>query len=348
MTSKDDMATPAAPAGVGRRRLLAAGLALPLFGILTRPASAAEFTYKLATGQDPSHPVNKRSQEAIDRIKEATGGRLEIRLFPANQLGSDTDLLGQVRNGVVEFFNQSSSILATLVPAASLVNVGFAFSSSDQVYAALDGALGKYIQGQIEKVGLLTASPCWANGFREVTSSTRPIRTPDDLTGFKIRVPAAPILTSLFSALGAGPTPINFNELYSALQTKLVEGQENPLPIISTAKLNEVQQYCSMTNHVWDGYWILANRRAMQRLPKDVAEIVTREFTRSGRDERADIAALTDSLRADLTAKGLKFIDPDRDAFRAKLKGTSFYKDWRAKLGNEGWKLLEDAAGGLT
>jgi tripartite ATP-independent transporter DctP family solute receptor len=333
---------------IARRTLLAAGAALPLFAIRTRPASAAEFTYKMATGQDPTHPVNKRAQEAIDRIREATGGKLEIKLFPANQLGSDTDLLSQVRSGGVEFFNEAASILATLVPAASLVNVGFAFSSDEQVYQAMDGALGKYIQAQIERVGLLTASPSWANGFRNITSSTKPIQSPDDLKGFKIRVPASPILTSLFQALGAGPTPINFNELYSALQTKLVEGEENPLPIIATAKLNEVQQYCSLTRHVWDGYWILANRRAMQRLPKDVQEIVVREFTRAGQDERADIVRLTASLQQELTAKGMKFIEPNRDAFREALKKTSFYKDWRGKLGDQGWKLLEAVSGQLT
>src|ERR1700712_5909489 len=158
--------------GLTRRHCLASAAALPLIGMLPTRAHAAEFTYKLATGQDPTHPVNKRSQEAIDRIREATGGRLEIRLFPANQLGSDTDLLGQVRNGGVEFFNLASSILATLVPTAGLLNVGFAFTSSEQVYGALDGPLGKYIEAQIEKSGLMTPTPCWANGFREITSST--------------------------------------------------------------------------------------------------------------------------------------------------------------------------------
>ncbi|MBV9654042.1 MAG: DctP family TRAP transporter solute-binding subunit [Acetobacteraceae bacterium] len=331
-----------------RRAVCAAGAALPLVAILTRRGDAAEFTYKLATGQDPTHPVNKRSQEAIDRIREATGGRLEIRLFPANQLGSDTDLLGQVRNGGVEFFNEAASILATLVPAAGIVNVGFAFTSEAQVWRAMDGALGTYIQSQIEKVGLLTASPIWANGFREITSSTKPIHTPADLQGFKIRVPAAPILTSLFTALGAGPTPINFNELYSALQTKLVEGQENPLPIIYTAKLFEVQQYCSLTNHVWDGYWILANRRAMLRLPQDMQEIVRREFTAAGKQERDDIAKLSQSLQEELTSKGLKFVDTDAASFRDKLKTTTFYKDWRAKFGDDAWRLLEDVVGPLT
>ena len=112
------------PIAITRRKLLLAGAAVPLCAILTRPAAAAEFTYKLATGQDPTHPVNVRAKEATDRIREATSGRLEINLFPANQLGSDTDLLTQVRNGSVEFFNLSSLILATLVPATGMVNLG--------------------------------------------------------------------------------------------------------------------------------------------------------------------------------------------------------------------------------
>src|SRR3954465_1200809 len=242
---------------LNRRAVLAAGTAMPLFGILTRPGSAAEFTYKLATGQDPTHPVNVRAQEAIDRIREATGGKLEIKLFPANQLGSDTDLLTQVRNGSVEFFNQSSSILATFAPGAGIVNTGFAFENYDAVWKAMDGELGAYIRAQIAKTPILTVSKGWDNGFRHITSSTREIKTPDDLKNFKIRVPPAPILTSLFKALDAGPSPINFNELYSALQTKVVDGQENPLPIIATTRLYEVQKSCSLTGHVWDGYWIL-------------------------------------------------------------------------------------------
>jgi TRAP-type transport system periplasmic protein len=334
--------------GLSRRQCLAGAAALPLVTILPRRAFAAEFTYKLATGQDPSHPVNKRAQEAIDRIKAATNGRLEIRLFPANQLGSDTDLLAQVRNGGVEFFNQASSVLSTLVPAAGIVNTGFAFTDYDQVWRAMDGPLGKYVRGQIEKVGLLTMSKPWDNGFRQITTSTKPINTPDDLRGLKLRVPSAPMLSTLFTALGASPTPINFNEVYSALQTKLVEGQENPLAIIATARLYEVQKYCSLTNHVWDAYWILGNRKAVDRLPKDIQEIVFREFDKSANDERADIAALSKSLRGDLQAKGLQFVEPDKKAFKATLAKTSFYKDWRGKFGEEAWKLLEEGAGSLA
>jgi tripartite ATP-independent transporter DctP family solute receptor len=333
---------------LNRRQALAGAAALPLFSILSGRAHAAEFTYKLATGQDPSHPVNKRAQEAIDRIRTATNGRLEIRLFPANQLGSDTDLMSQVRSGGVEFFNQASSILATLVPAAGIVNTGFAFTDYDQVWKAMDGKLGQYVRSQVEKVGLMTMSRAWDNGFRQITTSTKAINGPDDLKGLKLRVPAAPMLSTLFTALGASPTPINFNEVYSSLQTKLVEGQENPLAIISTARLYEVQKFCSLSNHVWDAYWILGNRKAVDRLPKDIQEIVAREFERSALDERADIAALSLSLRSDLQAKGVQFTEPDKKAFKAALAKTTFYKDWRGKFGNDAWALLEESAGTLA
>jgi tripartite ATP-independent transporter DctP family solute receptor len=336
------------PTMITRRSLLMAGAVVPLCGILTRQASAAEFSYKLATGQDPTHPVNVRAQEAIDRIREGTGGRLEIKLFPANQLGSDTELLTQVRNGGVEFFNQSSSILATFVPAAGIVNTGFAFANYDSVWQAMDGELGAYIRAQIAKTPIMTVSKVWDNGFRHITSSGREIRTPDDLKNFKIRVPPAPILTSLFKALEAGPAPINFNEVYSALQTKVVDGQENPLPIIATTRLYEVQKSCSLTGHVWDGYWILGNKRAFERLSKDVQEIVTREFDRSATDQRADIAKLSESLRVDLTTRGLQFIDVDRGTFRQALAKTSFYADWKAKFGDEAWAQLEKIAGRLA
>ena len=142
--------------------------------------------------------------------------------------------------------------------------------------------------------------------------------------------------------------PINFSELYSALQTHIVEGQENPLAIIATTRLYEVQKYCSMTGHVWDGYWLLGNRRAWGALPDDLQIIATQEFDKSALDERADIAKLSDSLRQDLTAKGLVFNDVDRNNFRDALRKTSFYKDWRGKFGEQAWSLLEASTGALT
>ena len=289
-----------------------------------------------------------KMREALDRIREATHGRVDIKLFPANQLGSDTDLLSQVRSGGVDFFNLSSSILSTLTAAAGILNTGFAFPDYPVVWAAMDGEVGSYVRGQIAKVGIIAPFKVYDNGFRQITSSTRPIKVPADLQGFKIRVPPSPILTSLFKALDAGPAPINFNELYSALQTKIVEGQENPLPIIYTTRLYEVQKYCSMTGHVWDGYWILANRRVWTSLPDDLKEIIIREVDKSAIDQREDIAKLSVSLRNDLTAKGLTFNDVDRPVFREALGKTTYYKDWKAKFGDEAWSILEKYTGPLA
>ena len=330
-----------------RRQILTGTLALPLFSIAHRPARAAEFELKYATGQDPAHPVNVRAKQAHDRIREATSGRVDIKIFPANQLGSDTDLLSQVRNGSVDFLNLSSLILATFVPISGISSVGFAFKSYDDVWKAMDGDLGKLIRAEIAKTSIFTVSKIWDNGFRHITSSNREIKSAADLRGFKIRVPPAPPLTSLFKALEAAPSPINFNEVYTALQTKVVEGQENPLAIISTARLYEVQKSCSLTGHVWDGYWVLGNKRSFQRLPMAVQQIIQRELDKSASDQRADLARLNSTLTTDLKAKGVNIIDVRQDDFRNKLRSAAFYTEWKAKYGATAWDLLEKVSGKL-
>ena len=330
-----------------RRRVLAGALALPLFSIATRPAQAAEFELKYATGQDPTHPVNVRAKQAHDRIREATSGRVNIRLFPANQLGSDTDLLSQVRNGSVDFLNLSSLILATFVPLSGITSVGFAFRNYDDVWKAMDGELGNHVRAEIAKTPIFTVSKIWDNGFRHITSSGREIRTPADLKGFRMRVPPAPPLTSLFQALGAAPSPINFNEVYTALQTKVVEGQENPLAITATARLYEVQKSCSLTGHVWDGYWVLGNKRSFQRLPTDLQEVIRRELDKAATEQRTDVARLNGTLTSDLKARGINIINVPQDDFRRTLASTSFYSEWKAKYGPAAWQLLEKVSGKL-
>ena len=334
---------------LGRRELAIASLAsLPLVAIRTRPAAAAEFSYKFASNLPATHPLNVRAGEAAERILKATDGRVELRVFPNNQLGSDTDTLSQLRSGAVEFFSLSGLILSTLVPAASINGVGFAFKDYDQVWQTMDGALGAYVRAEIAKRGLLAMDRIWDNGFRQTTTGTKPITTPADLRGMKLRVPVSPLWTSMFAALGAAPASINFSEVYSALQTRIVDGQENPLAIIDAAKLYEVQRFCSLTNHMWDGFWFLANRRAFDRLPKEAQEIVVREVNRSALEQRADVAKLNAELRGKLTGAGLAFNAVDATAFREQLRAAGFYKEWRGKYGDEAWGVLEASLGSLS
>ena len=336
---------------ISRRTLLqatAAASAIGTFHIGRANAQAAEFTYKYANNLPVAHPMNARANEAVAKIKEETKGRVEIQIFPNNQLGSDTDMLSQVRSGGVEFFTLSPLILSTLVANASLSGIGFAFANYDAVWKAMDGELGAYVRGQINKANLVVMDKIWDNGFRQITSSKGPVNTPDDLKGFKIRVPVSPLWTSMFTAFQSAPASINFAEVYSALQTGIVDGQENPLAIIETAKLYEVQTYCSTTNHMWDGFWFLANRRNWEALPKDIQEIVAKHINAAGVAERADVAKLTQNLRETLSGRGMKFNDVDPKAFREKLRAAGFYGEWKGKFGDAAWATLEDAVGKLS
>ena len=333
-----------------RRRLLA-GVSLTLLGPAAAPRTAraqqAQWIYKYANNLPETHPMNLRAREMAAAIKQDTNGRFDLQIFPSSQLGSDTDTLSQIRSGGVEFFTLSGLILSTLVPAASINGMGFAFADYDGVWKAMDGDLGAYIRAQIAKANLIAMDKIWDNGFRQTTTSTKPVQTPDDFRGMKLRVPVSLLWTSMFKALGASPASINFNEVYSALQTKIVDGQENPLAIISTAKFYEVQKYCSMTNHMWDGYWFLANRRAWEALPDDVRTVAAKHFNAAGAKEREDVAELNATLQQDLATKGLVFNKPEHAPFREKLRAAGFYTEWKAKYGDEAWAILEKSAGKL-
>ncbi|MGE5094769.1 MAG: TRAP transporter substrate-binding protein [Betaproteobacteria bacterium] len=328
-------------------RMTAAGaaVAMPIGGAF---AQKAEFTYKYANNLPVTHPMNIRAKEMVEAIRAETKGRVDIQVFPNNQLGSDTDMLSQLRSGALEFFTLSGLILSTLVPATSITGIGFAFKDYDAVWKALDGELGAYVRAQISKAGIVPMDKIWDNGFRQITSSSKPINTADDLKGFKIRVPVSPLWTSMFKALEAAPASINFAEVYSALQTKIVDGQENPLAIIQTAKLYEVQKFCSITNHMWDGFWFLANGKAWEKLPPDLRAIVAKHVNKAGEDERADVAKLNATLQKELQDKGLTFNQAKSDTFRDKLRKAGFYQEWKGKYGNEAWALLEKYSGKLA
>lgn len=209
----------------------------------------------------------------------------------------------------------------------------------------MDGELGTYVRGQIGKANLVVMDKIWDNGFRQITSSKGPINTPEDLKGFKIRVPVSPLWTSMFTAFQSAPASINFAEVYTALQTKVVDGQENPLAIIATAKLFEVQKYLSLTNHMWDGFWFLANRRAWERLPEDLRAIVAKNINAAALLEREDVAKLNAGLQGELASKGMTINETKADAFRDALRKAGFYAEWKKKYGDEAWAILEKAVG---
>jgi tripartite ATP-independent transporter DctP family solute receptor len=322
----------------------AVAAALPI-----RYAHAAEHTFKIGTNVPASHPLNVHLSKAAEQIKAETGGKVELQLFPNNQLGADSDMLSQLRSGALECFLLSGvNVLSTIIPAGAISGVGFAFKDYPALWNAMDGKLGAHLRGLITKGGFVVLEKIWDNGFRQITNSTKPITHPDDLRGMKIRVPVSALWLSLFKSLGASPTGLNFAEVYSALQTKVVDGQENPPAIIAAAKLYEVQKYCSVTNHMWDGWWFLINRRAWSQVPAGTQETIAKIINSNCMAQREDIAQQNIALVKTLSAAGLIFNDVDPKPFRDKLSESGYYREWKTKFGEEAWSLLEDAGGKLA
>lgn len=329
-------------------KVVAATSAAAATGLYQTQAHAAEFTLKFANNLPVSHPMNIRAKEMAQKIAEQSKGRIDFQIYPNNQLGSDSDMLSQIRSGAIDYFTLSPLILGTLVPSAQISGVGFAFKDYGQVWAAMDGDLGAHVRGQIAKTSVFAFDKIWENGYRQITTSSRPINSPTDLKGLKIRVPTSPLWTSMFKAFDSSPTSINFAEVYSALQTHIVEAQENPLALLTTAKLYEVQKYVSMTNHMWDGFWFLANKQKWDKLPKDLQAIVTANVNAAAMLQRDDVRKLNDGVMAELKQKGLVFNAPNNEQFREKLRSAGFYAEWHKKFGDEAWAMLEKYTGKLA
>ena len=332
------------------RRAVMAGSAAAFasIAIVRGPARAAEFAYKYASNVSIDHPLNVRMKECWNAVRAETKGRLDVSIFPNNQLGGDTAALQQLRSGALQFFTLDGGILQSVVPVAAIQGVGFAFTDSAQAFHAMDGALGDYVRGKIRDAGLYVHPKMWENGMRQITSSGKPIHSAADLAGFKIRTPAGELWVDLFRSLGAAPGPLNFSEVYTALQTRVFDGQENPYAIIDVARLYEVQKYLAVTNHMWSAYHFLGNAEAWKALPPDVQAVAERNLTKYALLQRRDTQLRNDSLAEKLARRGMVLVKADTASLRAKLTSSGFYPRWREKFGAEAWGLLERTSGKLV
>ncbi len=322
--------------------------ALASIAVIRGTAEAAQWNYKYASNVSLDHPLNVRMRECWNAVRTETKGRLDVQVFPNNQLGGDTQALQQLRSGALQFFTLDGGILQAVVPVAAIQGVGFAFKDSGEAFRAMDGPLGDYVRDEITKQGLYVHPKMWENGMRQITSGTKPIRNASDLEGFKIRTPAGALWVDLFKSMGAAPGPLNFSEVYTALQTRVFDGQENPYAIIDTARLYEVQKYLSVTNHMWSAYHLLGNPDAWKALPPDVQRIVDRNLTKYALLQRRDTQLRNESLSEKLARHGLATNRADTSGFRAKLASSGFYTRWRDKFGAQAWGLLEKTSGKLA
>lgn len=310
------------------------------------PARAAEFDLKFGVDVPADHPITLRATEAFARIKTASKGRIEGHLFPASQLGSDPAMLSQLRTGATEMLAMPGA-LVTVVPVAQIENLAYAFNDRATVFRAMDGDLGKVIRDEFLARDIVVLDKIWENGFRNITTSTKPIKAAADLAGLKIRVSPGKIRVDTFESLGASPTPIALTELYTSLQTHIVDAQENPLVLIEQQKFYEVQKYVSMSEHIWSGYWTLVNPDVWKRLGGELQAIVTREFGSSTLQARNDVLQLNGTARSNLVNRGMLFNDVDKASFKKKLADAKYYERWKTEFGSAAWTALEKYANKL-
>jgi TRAP-type C4-dicarboxylate transport system substrate-binding protein len=221
----------------------------------------------------------------------------------------------------------------------------FAFRDSKAVFAALDGALGDMIRRELADSGLHAFRRSWQNGFHHITTGVRPIETAADFAGLKIRTPGGEVAADFFRTLGAEAGMVPFSGLYEALKAKTFDGQSDPLGVVQSLRLFEVQRYLSLTAHWWTGFTLLANAAVWRALPADVQTIVERNADTFALLQRADIEAVNTAGAEALARVGMSVNTADAASLRAALG--DFYRRWRVRFDPAAWKLLETAAGEL-
>jgi TRAP-type transport system periplasmic protein len=330
------------------RRSVLAGVAAIGPAIIVRPSRAADYKFAQYHNQAASGTLHKNLNAMWQAIAAETNGRVEATVYAENNKlpGGDPDALKMLIAGEIQFFTLMGGIIGTVVPVAEAQQLPFAFKSSADAHKAIDGALGRYIGEEMAAKGMhLFPVAGFENGMRQVASIPRPVSSPSDFDGMKIRVPPGQMMIDTFGAFGAKPVTTSANKIYDALKTGQVDAQENPLAILEGFKLYELVKYVSLTNHMWSGFNEMAHPGTWKSLPDDIRGTIERNVTKYVRAQRQDQAALNSALRDDFVKRGLVFNDVDQAAFRAKLPGV--YASWKERLGTKCWSLVEAEVGKL-
>jgi tripartite ATP-independent transporter DctP family solute receptor len=323
----------------------AAATAFAGIGVITSPArAAAKFTYKYGNDQTDLSPLTKRALQMWQAIERETNGQLVVQTFPNSVLGGDSQMITQLRSGALQFLTEPGALLQGVVPAAAIDGVAFAFKDTKQAFGAMDGDLGSFVIKEVAAKGMVCIPHPFDNGFRHITAN-KPIHTAADVDGLKIRVPPTALFVDMWKTLGSSPTPINVSELYSALQTHIVEAEENALINIEQSKLYEVQKTLNFSGHAWSCWWMLANKQAWDALGPDIQNVVTRNVAKYAPLQRADFAQLDNQLRGKLKEQGMQEYQCDVSTFKARLG--PYYAKWKSEFGPTAWGLLEKYTGKL-
>ncbi|WP_066342070.1 TRAP transporter substrate-binding protein [Azohydromonas lata] len=262
---------------------LASAVAAGLMLAATTAAQAAdikEHTLRFAFQSDKNHPIGVGAQKFADLVSQKSGGKIAVKLFPNGTLGGDVQVVSSLQGGVIDMTALSSGLLSGQVKEFVVFDLPFMFTNGREADAIVDGPIGKKLGEKLADKGLM-ALGYWELGFRNLTNSRHPVAKLEDFKGLKIRVVQSPIYIDLFNTLGANAVPMPFPEVYSALEQKAVDGQENPLKSIELSKFYEVQPYLSLTRHIYSPLSILMGKKSWDKLSKDEQAVIQQSLTES-------------------------------------------------------------------
>ena len=285
-----------------------------------------------------------------NEVRERTGGHLDVSVHAGNEglPGSHLEIVQRLIDGDIEFYVLMGGILGPVVPALEIQGLPFAFRDHAQVHAVFDGVLGDYLRAELLAKGVYALPRgLLENGFRHISTVSRPVASPDDLAGLKIRIPEGRMFEDAFASLGARPVQVNILKMHQALAEGRVDGQENPLAVTEALKLYEVTKFVSLTYHMWSGFNLLASARFWRSLPADIQDTVLTSVAQHVARQRAHTDAFNRELETRLTARGMTVLHPNRASFHARLIESGFYRRWKTGLGTKAWGLLEQSVGSL-
>jgi tripartite ATP-independent transporter DctP family solute receptor len=306
-------------------------------------AQFTERTIKWTNGVNEDHSVGLGVKKMQEVLNAKTGGKLKIHAFWGGSAGGDLAGAQATRAGTQEIVCTSGSALMGIVKELGVFDLPFLFANEQEAYAVLDGPAGQYFNKKLEAAGLVNLA-YWENGFRNLTNSKRPVAKIEDFDGMKVRIMQNTIFLDTFKTLGSNPTPMAFGEVFTALETKAIDGQENPFSTIETAKLYEVQKYLSITRHAYSPFFVLYSKKLWDQLnPQEQAAL--REAALAGQTVQRDASRAQDEKSlAMLKTRGMvvsEFSPAEKARVVAKLK--PIYDKHVPNIGAEAVTIVQDA-----
>jgi tripartite ATP-independent transporter DctP family solute receptor len=305
----------------------------------TASAQGSVITLRYATSLSEDSAYYKGAVALAQAADELSKGRLQVKIFANAQLGTDRDMIEGMQLGSIDLASPSTGAMGSVLPAATVLDLPYMFDDYAHVYRVLDGPVSERLHKLFDGVGFHPLG-WWEIGFRNLTNSKRPVRTPADVKGLKLRTLPSAVHQTAWSLVGAQPVAMDFTEVYNALNTGVVDGQENPFNIILTGKLYEVQKHLSLTQHVYGAAPTSVSDKTWAKLPPDLQQVLKAAVARSVVAQRKAASGDVDAQLKKLVDFGMQVVrDPDREAFRTAMKPA--WDQYISRFGSSGQALID-------